>query len=390
MSHYNEYTFDVKEVIFPEGAPQFQSGHATAARKFVMSCENAEEFVLRMLGKFYMIITPSLTPYLPAPYPFDETGDRTFGKFNLVARSFKIDPISACTFITYYLDLETDEVEKEYIKDPTDIDQMGRWFFGDRVPGIDDSESACFVTIGYEENPCDCIYYDPGEGDWIQPANVLQNTCLSAERNPAYEMFTLPNGGLVWEGITGSDAQLKADSYAYKVIPKADIIVHWHNVPVNKLCQIQGHLAKYRGCVNNALWGSILSCDNDSSYPPEDECDEDANGCRQYEPETILFIDWQEDRSQRTDAFGGIRNIGQQDNRNTTTLKLNFKQKRVYVPADLTDAYTENDVCVIAGWNHLFLDRTNGPDVWKRVLVESTGDPIFTLKSFTDIFNPTL
>jgi len=393
MSHYNEYEFDVKEVMFQEGLPQFSSGHVSATRKFVMSCANAEEFALRMMGKFYSTLV-ALTPYLPAPYPFDETGDLGYGQFNLVAKSFSMQALSACTFQMYYVADGYDTIETEYVRDPAEIEQMGKYFDEGRSAEAiaENSESVCVVTIQYEENPCDCIQFDTTTGEWISPEGVLLRTCISFERNPAYEMFTLPNGGLIWEGIPIDDAALKPDSYAYKVIPKADIIVHWHNVPVNRLCQIETHLAKYRGQVNDADWGSVLSCDYvNPDYTPNayaDACAEDIP-CKEYEPETILFVDWQEDRSQRTDAFGGMRNIGQLDNRNTTTLKLNFKQKRIYIPANLTDAYTENDACVVAGWNHLFLDREKGLDVWLRVLVAATGDPIFPLKSFTNIFNPT-
>jgi len=391
MSHYNEYTFDVKEVMFQEGAPQFSSGHATASRKFSMSCLHAEEFALRMLGKHYdtFVLEP---PFLPAPYPFNtSTTDKGWGQLNLVAKSFTINPLSACMFQMDYTDNSSgSEVdETELVRDPTNIVQMAQYFHRD--PGADNSESLCVVTIAYEENPCDCITYDVNDSSWNAHENIFPGTCISVERNPAYEMFTLPNGGLIWEGIPIDDAALKPDSYAYKVIPKADIIVHWHNVPVNRLCQIENHLMKYRGGVNDLPWGDMLSCDYVDPETPvnpySDECSNDTR-CKQYEPETILFVDWQEDRSQRTDGFGGMRIGNPFDNRNTTTLKLNFKQKRIYVPANLTDAYTENDVCVIAGWNHLFLDREKGVDLWLRVLVAATGDPIFPLINFSHIFYP--
>jgi len=387
MSHYNEYTFEVKEVMFQEGLPQFSSGHVKAARKFVMSCRNAEEFALRMLGKFYAeSVSPS--PYLPAPYPFVPATSDNWGQLNMVARAFTILPISACMFQMSYLNVDEDE-ETELVTDPTNMLQMGQYF--DRSVDGDDSESKCVVTIQYEENPCDCIKFHVNNAEWVPHENIYPGTCISVERNPAYEMFTLPNGGLIWEGIPIDDAALKPDSYAYKVIPKADIIVHWHNVPVNRLCQIENHLMKYRGGVNDLPWGDMLSCDYVDPETPvnpySDECSNDTR-CKQYEPETILFVDWQEDRSQRTDGFGGMRIGNPFDNRNTTTLKLNFKQKRIYVPANLTDAYTENDVCVIAGWNHLFLDREKGVDLWLRVLVAATGDPIFPLINFSDIFYP--
>ena len=81
-----------------------------------------------------------------------------------------------------------------------------------------------------------------------------------------------------------------------------------------------------------------------------------------------------------------------ESNMNTTTLKLNFKQKRIEKPtsasySDSDDCPDENDI--VYGWNHLFLDREGtGNDAWMRVIVESTGEPIFPLKSFSDIFYP--
>jgi hypothetical protein len=212
-------------------------------------------------------------------------------------------------------------------------------------------------------------------------------------------MLTLPNGNLVWRDLPKDTPeeqaarQLKADSYAYKIIPKADIIVNWHNVPVRNLCAIENHLREFRGSVNSQAWGDILNCD----APPTDEA---ACGCGQYEPETIMFIDFQEDRSQRTDAFGGFSTSGNfgQKNMNTTTLKLIFKQKRIAKETP-TASYSDSDDCPddndeAYGWNHLFFDRNtedDSPGEWMRVSVDNaTEDPLFPLKNFVDIFYPVL
>jgi hypothetical protein len=169
------------------------------------------------------------------------------------------------------------------------------------------------------------------------------------------------------------------------VIPKADIIVHWHNVPINRLCQVETHLMQFRGCVNADTFGEVFTCDYiDPDSGPE------GVGCSEYESETLLFVDWQEDRSKRTDAFGGMRIGDQYDNRNTTTLKLFFKQKRVVEPANESNSRSDDDVERIYGWNHLFLDRETGDDVWVRVLVESTGLPLFPLTAFAFIMYPPL
>lgn len=212
-------------------------------------------------------------------------------------------------------------------------------------------------------------------------------------------MLTLPNGNLVWRdlpSVTDDEQrarQLKSDSYAYKIIPKADIIVSWHNVPVRNICAIENHLRNFRGTVNDQSWGDVLQCD----AAPEDSA---ACGCGQYEPETIMFIDYQEDRSKRTDAFGGNFLVANDtaNNMNTTTLKLIFKQKRIERPTP-TASYSDTDPCPdnddeAYGWNHLFFDRNtedDSPGEWMRVAVDNaTEDPLFLLKNFVDIFYPVL
>ena len=395
MSMYNDYDFDVREAD-PSGFLSYQSGKASSSRKFVMSCEHAEEFALRQMGKFWTEAAPS--PVLPVPFPFDEFSGqpRGFGRMNLVATGFSIEPLSAACFGNNLAD------RAAYIGDPADIGTMALYF--DEGEGADNSCCECIVTLTYEENPCDCCGYDNTSGasptyrEWVVNDFILPGTCVSVERNPAYEMLTLPNGNLVWRDLPSATPdeqrarQLKSDSYAYKIIPKADIIVSWHNVPVRNICAIENHLREFRGKVNSAAWGDVLQCD----AAPVNEA---ACGCGQYEPETIMFIDYQEDRSKRTDSFGGNFLVAGDpaNNMNTTTLKLIFKQKRIEIPTSAT--YSDSDGCPdnndeAYGWNHLFFDRNtedDSPGEWMRVAVDNaTEDPLFPVRSFNTIFYPLL
>jgi hypothetical protein len=379
MSIYNDYTFDV-QAVHPSGLITYQSGKATSQRRFKVLAEHAEEFALRMIGKFYdtSVLGPEF-PALPAPFPFDSTANLGYGQLNLVASDFSIEALSVCSFNNTHTGEGSGDVESDLITDPTLLSQMERYF--DDELDSDNSDSHSIVVISYTENPCDCAVFNYTTKQWEVDEEILPHTCISVERNPAYEMFTLPNGNLVWEDIADADnRRLKADSYAYKIIPKADIIVHWNNVPVNRICQIETHLTQFRGCVNESAWGGLLFCDYVAGT---------GDGCSQYEPETILFVDWQEDRSKRTDAFGGMRIGDQDDNRNTTTLKLFFKQKRIFEAANTTNSRSDDDVDRVYGWNHLFLDRETGDDVWMRVLIETTGLPLFPLRAFSDIMYPT-
>jgi hypothetical protein len=409
---YNDYEFDVLEV-HPSGLLSYQSGKVTTSRKFKMSCEYAEEFVLRQLGKFWSAATPYATPpsagypspVLPVPFPFDWSNGqpKKYGRMNLVASSFSIEPLSAACFGN---NLIGDRVP---VGDPADIGQMAMYFEPTPInpdpldPPVDNSCCECIVTISYEENPCDCCGYEPGDRDWVVDQYILPGTCLSVERNPAYEMVTIPSANLVWRDMPNSTPdeqvrrQLRSDSYAYRIIPKADIIVSWHNVPVRNICAIENHLRDFRGAVNDQAWGDVLDCD----AAPTDSA---ACGCGQYEPETILFVDFQEDRSKRTDAFGGnyLISTDTANNMNTTTLKLVFKQKRVERPTP-TASYSDSDDCPddndeAYGWNHLMFDQASGGEAaddfggeWMRVAVDNaTEDPLFPIKNFVDIFYPVL
>jgi hypothetical protein len=391
---YNGYDFDVI-AIDPSGFLTYQSGKASSSLKFKMSCEHAEEFALRQMGKFWTEAAPS--PVLPVPFPFDNYTDQTrgYGRMNLVATGFSIEPLSAACFGNNL------SAQRAPVGDPADIDTMALYF--DEGEEADNSCCECVVTLTYEENPCDCCGYDQNVlsetyREWVAHDDILPGTCISVERNPAYEMLTLPNGNLIWKDLPSSTEdeqrarQLKPDSYAYKIIPKADIIVSWHNVPVRNICAIENHLRNFRGTVNDLAWGDVLQCDAAPVAPT-------ACGCGQYEPETIMFIDYQEDRSKRTDAFGGNFLVAGDPahNMNTTTLKLIFKQKRIEIPNSAT--YSDSNGCPddndeAYGWNHLFFDRNtedDSPGEWMRVAVDNaTEDPLFPLKSFSDIFYPVL
>jgi hypothetical protein len=412
MSMYNDYEFDV-EAIEPSGLIQYQSGHASSTRRFKVPCEHAEEFALRQLGKFLKLDIeaeydeeigfPAVYkfPILPAPFPFDNSGVIGRGQMNLVATSFSIEPLAKCCFSVRYTTEESDGERLNKITDPTSIQQFEKYFYdtaededGDQEDIDRENEKCeCMVIIGYEENPCDCATFNNTEKEWEVHGFLLPGTCISVERNPAYEMFTLPNAALIWKDIPEDPEnegarQLKADSYAYKIIPKADIIVSWNNVPVKHICAIENHLKEFRGTVNSTAWGDFLFCDAAPDNPA-------ACGCGKYEPETIMFVDFQEDRAKRTDCFGGMTQENTW-NMNTTTLKLFFKQKRIERPT--SESYSDSDDCpddndLAYGWNHLFLDRTaeEGGGQWSRVAIAGGDeDPLFPLRSFNTIMYPIL
>jgi hypothetical protein len=385
MSMYNDLDFTV-EPVKPSGLLSYVSGRATSQRQFKVLAEFAEEFALRLLGKYYKSSLGYYSPILPAPFPFNDGASARFGRLNMVAVGFTISELSVCCFQIATVGEESDDFET-VISDPTDFDQMERYF--GRHEGSDNSDCFSLVTIYYEENPCDCCTWDSVTKTWSSHAEILPNTCISVERNPAYEMFTLPNASLVWKNVldgSGNQTNLKADSYAYKIIPKADIIVSWHNVPVMNLCQIESHLKDFRGKVNQEEWGDSILCGYDDLTNTESD---DRIDCTLYEPETILFIDFEEDRSRRTDAFGGNYS---DINMNTTTLKLHFKQKRVEYEfgESGSDASVSDDDTGIAGWNHLFYDADSESGAWRRVVVKSTQTPIFQLRAFSDIMYPVL
>ena len=328
MSMFDDYDFEV-EAVNPSGIVSVSDGKVSATRKFAVRSENAEELGLRLLGKYFLDGFYE-TPVLPAKYPSE--------RFSLVAKSFDIEQLSACKF-----ELPNDLV---FITDLEDEGQLEQYLTGENS-----TDSHAVVTVQYSEPDWDC---DGVEG-------VEAETALSLEINPAYEMFTLPNRNLIWDIAVEGDREFKGDSYAYKIIPKSDVIVSWHNIPVSEMNIVLNGLKEYRGTVNEFSWGSVLFCE--------------SSGADIFEPETLMFIDAEEDRSKRTTGFRGPTWT-----MDTTTLKLHFKEK---------DIFEDN---MHYGWNHLFLDNSkNGASVtslWTKVRKKNGTEtsPLFELKSFANIF----
>lgn len=328
MSMFDDYNFEV-EAVNPSGIVSVSDGKVSATRKFAVRSENAEELGLRLLGKYYENGVYDL-PVLPAKYPSQ--------RFSLVAKSFDIEQLSVCKFVlpdglVFITDLEEEGQLEQYLT------------------GENSTDSHAVVTVQYSEPDWDC---DGVEG-------IEAETALSLEINPAYEMFTLPNRNLIWENVVEGDRELKADSYAYKIIPKSDVIVSWHNIPVSEVDVVLYGLKEYRGTVNDAAWGGLIFC--------KDE------GGNIFEEETLMFIDAEEDRSKRTTGFRGSAWT-----MDTTTLKLHFKEKDIF----------EDETHY--GWNHLFLDNSanNAPagSPWTRVFKKNgnTESPLFAPISFGNMF----
>lgn len=328
MSMFDDYTFEI-EGVHPSGIVACNDGRVTGERTFIVRSEYAEELGLRLLGKWNDITYA--TPVLPAEYPSS--------RFSMVAKSFTIEPQSACCFNVE----KEDNNDSPFITDLTSTSQMEKYWLNN----VNSEDCYSVVKVQYAEPEWDCV----GDGSPIQV-----ETAISVELNPAYEMFTLPNRNLVWADLT-EERELKADSYAYKIIPKSDVIISWYNIPVLSLNTIMEGLKGYRGCVNDGVFGGSSLCDSVPSF----------------EAETLLFIDFEEDRSKRTTGFAASLS-------DTTTLKLHFKEK---------DIVEGNDHF---GWNHLFLDHSKNSMVnscWSRVNQNRGGGyetDLFEVKSFASIF----
>jgi hypothetical protein len=335
MSMFDDYNFEV-EAKLGSGIVSSSEGKVSATRIFIVLSKHAEELGLRLLGKWASNVYVS--PVLPAAYPSSY--------FTMVAKSFSIEQISACCFNVNV------EEGGPFITDLESRSEMERYW------GEDTEENKkCFavVTVAYSEPEWDCT------GNGIQ-----EETGISVEINPAYEMFTLPNRNLVWADLT-TEKELKADSYAYKVIPKSDVIVSWHNIPVLDLPIIFEKLKNFRGTVNESAWGALLFCLEGQGS--------EADG-NIFEPETLMFINYEEDRSKRTTGFANSL-------MDTTTIKLHFKEK------DILDG--ENHF----GWNHLYLDHGKASaapiqSAWARVKQSLGGgqyEDLFKKEDFSQILN---
>lgn len=390
--------FPIK-AIHPSGIVQYQSGQATSTRSFSVRCHQAQELGLRALGKFYKL-GEFETPNLPAEFPTELTDRIGYvpQQMQLVASGFEIAPLSACCFNNYKVDEVDDQLvlKDQCIESLTSNATLERYYIREVDPdegesGIDNSkECMCQINISYTERPWDCTYLDledtdPPEGE--PGFLILEHTAIATERSSGYEMYTMPNRNLVWADVAdGPDKMLKGDTYATFMVPTADITVTWFNVPVKHLCAIETHLAKFRGTVNKDPFDLLTKCicadpysceeGTGSSTPPAGVASEDCS----YEPETVMFMDWQEERSQRTRAFAPM---------DTTTLTLRFKQKRIAV-----DTNEDGEVDLICGWNHLLCDRetnTNSGSPWQRVKVKlPTEKDLFLKTDWKYLLRPTV
>ena len=373
----SSYTFSV-DALLPQ-LPQYSGNKMTATRTFRVPCQFAEEFALRQIGKYYGNGAYTV-PQLPARYPTDLSGSVAppYRQLNMVATSFSIATITTGTLNSTWRPDRTDlSVYTDCIKDPESPVQMERGFAyvfdpeDDLIaPTIFNSGSCkchASVQINYEEPPWHCA--GPTEGISDPCISIMNETALSVEKSASYEMYTVPNRSLRWKTITTGDRNLKGDSYATIIVPKQDITVDWHNVPVASLCEIESRLASLRGAVNSTEFKTLSGC---MCFSQESTGCSDPSGDCGFERDTVLFVNWTEELQFRTKAFRKM---------NTTTLRLHFKQKPVYVGG--TPEY--------AGWNHLFCDRVAG-DVnvspWQEVevAVSAGSEPLYKREEFNTMF----
>lgn len=390
--------FPIK-AVHPSGVVQYQSGQATSTRSFVVRCHQAQELGLRALGKFYKF-GEFETPMLPAIFPYDLSDRVGYApqQMQMIAIGFEVDPLSACCFNNFHK-VETEDgntLEDQCIESLEAAGTLEKYYVQEANPepggsGIDTNvECMCKVNISYAETPWDCTYLDfedpESEGSENPAYLLLENTAIASERSSGYEMYTLPNRNLVWADVDdGPDKMLKGDTYATAMIPTADITITWFNVPMKHLCAIETHLSRFRGTVNKEPFDLLTKC-KCSQYGCEEGTGSESpapgavsDDCS-YEPETVMFMDWQEERSQRTRAFGPM---------DTTTLTLRFKQKRIAV-----DTGEDGSIDFICGWNHLLCDRetsTNLGSPWQRVKVKLGGEKdLFLRTDWKYLLRPTV
>jgi len=346
--------------VHPSGVPQISDGKVSVVRQFQVEWENVEEFMLRVMGKFYEAGITGL-PVLPAKYPSNN--------YSLYATSVSVDigKSASCSFNN-----DSAESYPAPIVNLESIPKMERYYFTNAAFTGDNSELKAVVSVTYTEAEWDCTE-DAVSG-------ILPNTGVRTEINPSYEVYTLPSRTLFFSDMEQADDidnGLKDDTKAYTIIPKEDVIVHWSNIPTEVLCTIYDHLAKYRGKVNTSVFGGIFFCTESSGSGS-------GPGCNFYPVETLLFVDYEEDFSKRTQGFG-------ETFMNTTTLKLHFKVKHITVLADSGPGAGE--VAYEYGWNHMPYDHSGaGADIdrWGRVKVKvgSSDKDLFEKADFSDIMNP--
>lgn len=390
MGMANEYEFDVV-AIADSALPNVSNGKSSTRRQFLVKCEFAQEFGLRLLGKFYKAPVGNdlgyESPELPAYFP-SSLVSTVPQQLNMVASGFSVTPVDRNCFNTqYWLQRENPqdpEVILYNITDPAERDtqilrMLERYYIvtEEGAPASSSNcECNCNVTVDYTDPPWDCEFpLDPNEDDvW------LLQTALSIEKTPSYEMYTLPNRRLEWVSENINPKTLKGDTYATVIVPITDIVVTWHNLPVSKLCRLESHLNKFRGCVNSGFFHSLAFCECTANSISNQLCSASINadpldhGCS-YEKDTVLFVNWEEQKEDRTTSFRMM---------NTTSVRMTFKQKRIVIDWPTT---TESDV---VGWNHLFCDQISdgASAAWKEVQYSEYGSyrPLFKRQDFNKIF----
>ena len=401
-------TITVFAEIHPSGVLNAAQGRVTSERKFLVPCAFAQQFALRMMGKWYDADpTRALNwkyPQLPAPFPRSVAADEPHlsQRLSLVATSWSINPQSACCFNNAELAVVNEEGQacSGPIVNAASISEAARYYRLEVVEtaGEGDEESTfslelpegaggdtdclCEVVINYQEPPWDCENR-PNSSDVAPVANLMKNTAISVERQTSYEMFTAPNRGLKWKDRSLPSGQLAGDSYATIVVPKADIQVIWFNVPVTRLCEVETHLTKYRGAVNSTDYDLFKDCLCDQLPEEFSDCSESGDTYCQYRPNTLMFVDFQERKEDRTRAYGAM---------DTTTLVLTFKHR--FIPVRW-DPFDPTEVIEYAGWQHMYSDQiraTAEESPWQEV-VTFYGNPIqtkplFPQLDFTNILNP--
>ncbi len=378
----SSYTFGV-EALDSRQLPSFSSNRVTATRIFRVHPEYSEEFALRQIGKYYGngLFT---VPQLPARYPTDLDGGFAppYRQLALVATSFSIRPESSGRFNSFYMTPEGGETFISCIKDPESPLQMEKDYsfvfdydpermLPPTIPAVEKCQTFHHVEIGYESVPWHC-QGPPVSSPREATVSILEETAISIERVAGYELYTLPNRNLYWKDISVGDKNLKGDSYATILIPKQDITVTWYNVPVARLKEIEYHLAGFRKCVNSTDFTVFSECL--CLADEEAGCNSGAGGQETsgFERDTVLFVDWSEDKQARTTAFRRM---------NTTNLVLEFKQKRIFTDSDPK----------YVGWNHLFSDRLSDNisfSPWQEVAVKNGvgSEPLYERKDLNSIF----
>jgi len=370
----NDYTDFVVFVEETGVLPSFDGKSLATSRRFLVPCAFAEEFALRMIGKYWKD-TVYTTPVLPAEYPYDPSAQTqpVSRQLKMVAMRFRQEPVEKACFNVLYPDpRDQDHPLIQCVTDPTNAAQMEKyypvaWPEGDENGQLVSGNCGCMcaVVIEYASPPWQCI--GPVADTEVPHLEELEdNTAISVQRNPGYEQYTLPNRHLQWAIDDLQNKQLDGESYATIIVPTADIVVRWYNVPVKKLCDIEVLLASYRGHVNSESFDVLSKC----LCATSETCN-----CA-FDPETVMFIEWQELEQDRTSGF--------HPDMNTTTLELHYKQKRIVVKPEEGET-----PAMVVGHNHLFTDKTVDDYAWQRVLRKKPAgqtENLYPGKDFNDMF----